>query len=137
MPFLRFHRPGATRRPTHLGRAVAWLAVGLIGLLAWLAADPAAHAFFHPEAAVRAACAHDHAVCAHDHAADTGGGDSHDEHQCIVTAFAAGATDIFVVAIFVLVGLRLSARLAPVVAFVACATPRLRHAPSCGPPVCA
>ena len=138
MPFLRFHRPGATRRPTLLRRAVAWLAVGLIGLLAWLAADPAAHEFFHPDAAGQPACDHGHTACAHDHAGDAGGAtsaDSHDEHRCIVTAFAAGATDLVVVALFVFSGLNLAARLAPTVSHLARAAPSFRHAPSCGPPV--
>jgi hypothetical protein len=138
MPVLRFHRPGATRRPTLLGQVVAWLAVGLVGLLAWLAADPAAHEFFHPDAAAHPASAHDHSACAHDHAADAAGSpsaDSHDEHRCIVTAFAAGATDLVVVALFVFSGLNLAARLVPTVAHLARAAPSFRHAPSCGPPV--
>jgi hypothetical protein len=135
MPFLHFHRPGATRRPTLLGQVVAWLAVGLVGLLAWLAADPAAHEFFHPDAAGQASCAHGHTACAHDHAADAPSADSHDEHRCIVTAFAAGATDLVVVALFVFSGLNLAACLVPTVAHLARAAPSFRHAPSCGPPV--
>jgi hypothetical protein len=138
MAFLRFHRPGASRRPSLLGQAVAWLAVGLVGLLAWLAADPAAHEFFHPEAADHHASAHGHAACAHDHADDAEGptsADSHDEHRCIVTTFAAGATDLVVFAFFVFSGLSLAARFVPTVAPIVRAAPSFRHAPSCGPPV--
>jgi hypothetical protein len=135
MTFLRLHRPGTSRRPTLVGQAVGWLGVGLIGLLTWLAADPKAHEFFHPDSAGHSACAHrGHAGCAHDSAADPGGSTTHDVHQCIVSAFAAGATDLLVVAIFVLVGLQLAGRLAPAPALIARAAPHFRHAPSCGPP---
>jgi hypothetical protein len=140
MAFFRFHRPGASRRPTLLGQAVAWLAVGLIGLLTWLAVDPEAHEFFHPDAAGHTACAHGHAGGAHEHATDPAGSpseNSHDEHECIVTAFAAGATDLLVFVLLACAGLSLAAHLVPTLALIARASPHFRHAPSCGPPVCA
>jgi hypothetical protein len=134
MTLLRFHRPGATRRPTLLGRAVAWLAVGLVGLLSWLAADAEAHEFFHPDAAGHSTCAHGHAGCTHGLPADSEKSTAHDEHQCIVTAFAAGATDVALVACFFFAGLRLTSRLAPAADSIARPEPGVRHAPSCGPP---
>jgi len=140
MAFVRFQHPGSAARPTLLGSAVAWLAVALVGLLAWLAADPAAHEFFHPEAAGHAACGRGHAACAHDRDAAAGGsgaGDAPGDHQCVITAFAAGATDLLVVALFVFSGLRRIVRFIPAIMRVAGDTPFLRHAPSCGPPVCA
>lgn len=113
--FFRFRSSGFGRRPTVLGQVAAWLAVGLLGLLVWLAADPEAHELFHPDAAA-------------EHA-------DGDEHHCVVTDFTVGGTDLAILAVFVLLGLRLIARLAPVVGVAVRSTPRSRHAPSCGPPV--
>ncbi|MSU67520.1 MAG: hypothetical protein EXS40_02945 [Opitutaceae bacterium] len=132
MTFLRLHRPGPTRRPTLLGRGVACLAVGLLGLLVWLAADPEAHEFFHPPQVACAACGHAHAAPLPEPApADEG------DHHCIVTDFAAGCTDLAVFAVFAFAGLRLAARGVSAVSFVAPRAPRHRHAPSCGPPLAA
>jgi len=128
--FFRHQSPGSRRRPTRFGQGVAWLAAALLGVLSWLAADPEAHEFFHPEAAACSTCGH-----AHESDATPRGGA--DEHRCVVTAFAAGGTDLAIFAVFVLLGLRLIAHLAPVVGAAARSSPRSRHAPSCGPPVCA
>jgi len=125
--FFRHQFPGSRRRPTRFGQGVAWLAVALLGVLSWLAADPEAHEFFHPEAA---ACS----TCGHAHESDASPTGRADEHHCIVTAFAAGGTDLAILAVFVLLGLRLLAHLAPGIDVVTRATPRSRHAPSCGPP---
>ncbi|HVU33305.1 MAG TPA: hypothetical protein VHE61_07715 [Opitutaceae bacterium] len=60
---LRFkNRNGST---SHFARVVSVLAVLLIGLLAFLAASPAAHERLHPDA-------------------------GHESHECVVTTFAAG-----------------------------------------------
>lgn len=125
--FFRHQSSGSRRRPTRFGQGVASLAVALLGLLSWLAADPEAHEFFHPEAAACSTCGH-----AHESDATSRGGA--DEHHCVVTAFAAGGTDLALFTDFVLLGLRQIAHLAPGVGVAARSTPRSRHAPSCGPP---
>ena len=63
MSTLRFQRPDGALSP--VGRATGLLAVWVVTLLAYLAADPAAHEFFH-------------------HDADQAG------HACVVTVFAHG-----------------------------------------------
>lgn len=128
--FLRFQPSGSRRRPTLLGQVAVWLAVALLGFLSWLAVDPEAHEFLHPEAAACSTCGH-----AHEPAESPAGGA--DEHHCVVTAFAAGGTDLAILAVFVLLGLRLMAPLAPVVGVAVRSAPCSRHAPSCGPPECA
>jgi hypothetical protein len=60
---LRFqHKKGGL---TLFGQAVSVAAVLLIGLVSYLTASPQAHEFFHHDA-------------------------GHEEHQCVVTSFAAG-----------------------------------------------
>jgi len=112
--FLRFQHSSSPGRLTLLGQVAAWFAVALLGLLMWFAADPEAHEIFHPDAAGHS------------------GGEA---HHCVVTDFTTGCTDLAILAVFVLVGLRLIVRIAPVIDSVARTTPRHKHAPSCGPPV--
>jgi len=132
-PSPRHRSSGLRRRPSCWQQAVAWLGAGLIGILTWLAADPGAHEYFHFERAPAALEAHDHADRAHNHAAGEGH-DTHDEHQCIVTDFAAGATDVIVVSLLVFASLRLIARIATPSSALVLPAARFRHAPTCGPP---
>lgn len=135
MVFFRAHRSGSGRRPTLLGQAVAWLAIGVVGLLAWLAVDPAAHAWLHAEGAHGASCADGHTGCTHQHAPAKD--HSADDHHCVVTDFAAGATDILQVALLVVFALRTVAQFLPLDGDTPRAASFLRHAPSCAPPGCA
>ena len=137
-----FFRHPHTLRPTRLSRLTAWLGVALLGLLVWLSADSAAHERLHrhevsPPAQVRlhpdvlAALHRAHAPVPAESGSPAGA------DHCVICDFAAGATDLAVVAAFVFLGLWLVARLLVRVTLCGRAHDFFRHAPSCGPPVAA
>lgn len=115
-------------------RLAALACLGLILLLSWLAVDPAAHAALHAGRAEAGAAAHDHADCNHGH--DHGPvPPTTDDSLCVITTFLSGATDLFWVALLLL----LCARLLPAEKLVAIHRDIARSVlgratPSCGPP---
>lgn len=136
MAFYRCHNSGLRRRPTWFGQTTAWFGVALVALLAWLAADPAAHDWFHQKAAQRGGCGH--AGCTHGHGplgeANAAGPAADGDHGCVVTDFATGATDVRQMALLMYFTLRLATRLAATVDDTPRARPFRHHAPTCGPP---
>lgn len=133
MAFIRFHRPGASRRPTLLGRAVAWLAVALVGTLAWLAVDPAAHARLHGHAESASACGHG---CKHHHDESAPAPVTADaDHRCVVTDFAAGATELALALTLIFAGWRRGAAVLAATIDIARAAPSCWHLLGRGPPL--
>lgn len=138
----RFQRPGF-RRPTLLGRATAWLAAVSVIVLTWLAADPAAHDCFHPRESAALTCVHPAILAAlhlaHENASLPRGMASaaHVHHRCVICDFAAGCTDVTVIAFFIFAGFRIILQLRVVSDAVRSARSRDKHAPSCGPPLSA
>lgn len=114
----------ALRQPAWPLRLVAVACAGLIAILVWLAADPAAHHALHDAAAAATA-----GVSDHDH------GSENDDAGCIVTTFLVGATDLFWLAILsLLFALRPLASLPATARLIPGRAPFARSNPSCGPP---
>jgi hypothetical protein len=107
MKFLSFTRRNG--RCTLTGRAMALLSAGLLGLLIYLGADPEAHERFH-------------------HDADQG------DHECVITAFAAGEAYYIAPVIEVRPQADLIISATPAVKNRLPETPSYRLLPSCGPP---
>lgn len=133
-----FAASSPSRLPAWPLRLVAVACVGLVAILSWLAADPAAHAALH---ALGAGEACHHAHDGHDHengfAHDEPAAPLADDAGCVITAFVAGATDLLALVFLVLLfALRVLMRV-PWVDFVPAESRLAGHAPSCGPPVAA
>lgn len=135
-----YFRHPRTLLPTRLSRLTAWLGVAVLGLLVWLSADPAAHEGLHrhevnPPSQVRlhpdvlAALHRAHAPVPAEPCSPA------EADHCVICDFAAGATDLAVVAAFIFLGLRWVARLIVMGAWRGRCNGFFRHAPSCGPPL--
>lgn len=117
-----------SNRPTLLGRLSAWTGVALVVLLAWLAADPAAHAWLHDNQD-----RHDSGTCAGHH--HQHGSLPDDDDACVITQFAQGHFDL------VLAPAGITGAMAQRNDFVArplsILVSRVEHClpPGCGPPV--
>ncbi len=107
MKFLSFTRRNG--RSTLFGRTMSVVSAGLLGLLIYLSADPEAHERFH-------------------HDADQG------DHECVITAFAAGEAYYVAPVIEVRPQADLFVATNQVVESRRHGTPPFRLLPSCGPP---
>jgi hypothetical protein len=96
-------------RSTLFGAAAAAVSAGLLGLLIYLGADPEAHERFH-------------------HDANQG------DHECVITAFAAGEAYYLAPVIEVRPQAELILSTAPVAQSRLRESPSFRLLPSCGPP---